>query len=61
MRSKPVSVATGRGEGASNVESTRVRLKRLASRGWLTEGSPGLFALLDPGEDRGPGRAGSGG
>ncbi|MEU5431676.1 hypothetical protein AB0H73_39650 [Streptomyces olivoreticuli] len=57
MRSKPLSRALGRGEGASKVESMRVRLKRLARRGWLTERSPGLFTLVDhtagPGEDSG--------
>lgn len=45
MRSKAVSVAIGRGDSPSKVESVRVKLKRLARRGWLTEDSPGLFAL----------------
>lgn len=51
MRSKAVSVAIGWGEGASKVESIRVKLKRLAGRGWLTEDSPGLFALAVHGGD----------
>ncbi|MGW2370472.1 hypothetical protein ACWCZ5_33785 [Streptomyces sp. NPDC001667] len=57
MRSKGLSRALGLGEGASRVESMRVRLKRLARRGWLTERSPGLFALVEhaggPGEGSG--------
>ncbi|WP_406346916.1 hypothetical protein [Streptomyces sp. NBC_00648] len=61
MRSKAVSVAIGWGEGASKVESVRAKLKRLARRGWLTEHSPGLFALTQPGEDPGPRGADSGG
>lgn len=51
MRSKAVSVAIGWGEGASKVESIRVKLKRLAGRGWLTEDSPVLFALAGHGVD----------
>ncbi|WP_189317154.1 hypothetical protein [Streptomyces brasiliensis] len=61
MRSKPVSVAIGWGEGASKVESVRAKLKRLARRGWLTEDSPGLFALLEHTEDLGPLSPSSGG
>ncbi|MEY9997750.1 hypothetical protein ABIE67_009869 [Streptomyces sp. V4I8] len=61
MRSKAVSVAIGRGEGPSKVESVRVKLKRLARRGWLSEDSPGLFALLEHAEDSGPLGQGSGG
>ncbi|WP_414166356.1 hypothetical protein ACMATS_00120 [Streptoverticillium reticulum] len=53
MRSKAVSVAIGRGESPSKVESVRVKLKRLARRGWLTEGSPGLFAVVEHPEGRG--------
>ncbi|MEU5185434.1 hypothetical protein AB0H73_39640 [Streptomyces olivoreticuli] len=57
MRSKALCRALGLGEGASKVESMRVRLKRLARRGWLTEHSPGLFVLVQhtggPGEDSG--------
>ncbi|WP_438296138.1 hypothetical protein [Streptomyces sp. HUAS TT7] len=47
MRSKAVSRAIGWGYGASKVESVRLKLKRLARLGWLTEDSPGLFALLE--------------
>ncbi|MFG2142697.1 hypothetical protein ACGFRG_00660 [Streptomyces sp. NPDC048696] len=47
MRSKGVSVAIGWGDDASKVEPVRVRLKRLASGGRLTEDSPGLFALAE--------------
>ncbi|TGA85257.1 hypothetical protein [Streptomyces sp. MZ04] len=60
MRSKAVSVAIGWGEGASKVESVRAKLKRLARRGWLTEDSPGLFALVEHTEDFGPQGPGSG-
>ena len=60
MRSKPVSVAIGWGEGASKVESIRVKLKRLARRGWLTEDSPGLFQLVEHAEDFRPHCPGSG-
>ncbi|WP_160502273.1 hypothetical protein [Streptomyces sp. BA2] len=61
MRSKAVSVAIGWGEGASKVESVRAKLKRLARRGWLTEDSPGLFALTEHAEDIGQHGPGSGG
>ncbi|MFI6056528.1 hypothetical protein ACIBCO_41580 [Streptomyces violascens] len=54
MRSKAVSRAIGWGEGASKVESVRVKLKRLAHRGWLTEDSPGLFVLLEHTSGLGP-------
>ncbi|MGW3985313.1 hypothetical protein [Streptomyces mirabilis] len=46
MRAKQISIALGRGEGASKVESLRVKLKRLVERDWLSEDSPGLFALV---------------
>ncbi|MFI0242223.1 hypothetical protein [Streptomyces sp. NPDC016845] len=61
MRSKAVSVAIGWGDGASKVESVRVKLKRLASRGWLSEDSPGLFAMVAPTDGFGPGDQDSGG
>ncbi|MEU2992711.1 hypothetical protein ACPCAJ_32495 [Streptomyces griseoincarnatus] len=61
MRSKPVAVAIGWGEGASKVESIRVKLKRLTSRGWLTEDSPGLFAPVEHPVGIGPHGPGSGG
>lgn len=61
MRSKAVSVAMGRGESPSKVESVRVELKRLARRGWLTEDSPGLFALAADSEQTERFSPGSGG
>ncbi|MFC5724880.1 hypothetical protein ACFP1Z_32510 [Streptomyces gamaensis] len=61
MRSKAVSVAIGRGESPSKVESVRVKLKRLARRGWLTEDSPGLFAVVEHPEGQGSSSRGSSG
>lgn len=48
MRAGKISVALGRGESASKVESLRVKLKRLVERGWLTEDTPGIFVLTEP-------------
>ncbi|XVQ07282.1 hypothetical protein ACQP1W_32315 [Spirillospora sp. CA-255316] len=38
------------GEAAqiAKVEGLRGKLKRLTERGWLTEGDPGMFALVEP-------------
>ncbi|MCO6003582.1 hypothetical protein NE236_01170 [Actinoallomurus purpureus] len=33
--------------GAAKVEGLRSKLKRLVERGWLSEDSPGLFAVSE--------------
>lgn len=45
LRCKQVCEAVGAGTAANHVEAMRSKLKRLAERGILVEGSPGLFSL----------------
>ncbi|MCC2280076.1 hypothetical protein LKL35_32320 [Streptomyces sp. ET3-23] len=46
LRAKQIAVGIGLGsENLSKVEGVRSKLKRLVMRGWLTENTPGVFAL----------------
>ncbi|RFU41155.1 hypothetical protein DZF91_13325 [Actinomadura logoneensis] len=47
MRAGKVSLALGRGEAAVKDEGLRGKLKRLTERGWLAEGEPGMFTLVE--------------
>ncbi|WP_344189102.1 hypothetical protein [Acrocarpospora corrugata] len=47
LRSKQIALALGLGDSASTVEGLRGKLRRLVSRGWLRQDSPGIFALVD--------------
>ncbi|GAA2852687.1 hypothetical protein GCM10020220_047420 [Nonomuraea rubra] len=47
LRSKQIALALGLGDSASTVEGLREKLRRLVARGWLTQDSPGIFALVD--------------
>jgi hypothetical protein len=48
LRAKDICVALGTGTAAKNTESLRAKLKRLVTRGVLTEPESGLFALAHP-------------
>ena len=48
LRAKDICVALGTGTAAKNTESLRAKLKRLVTRGVLTEPESGLFALAQP-------------
>ncbi|MFF2149593.1 hypothetical protein [Kitasatospora sp. NPDC058190] len=48
LRVKDVCRALGLGTEARHTEGTRAKLKRLVSRGILTEPEPGLFTLTNP-------------
>ena len=45
LRAKDICAALGVGATANHTESLRAKLKRLVTRGVLTEDQPGLFAL----------------
>jgi len=45
VRAKDICQALGIGTTANHTESLRAKLKRLVTRGVLTEDQPGLFAL----------------
>jgi polyhydroxyalkanoate synthesis regulator phasin len=45
LRAKDICRALGVGTTANHTESLRAKLKRLVTRGVLTENEPGLFAL----------------
>lgn len=45
MRAGKIVAALGLPVGAAKVEGMRSKLKRMVERGWLTEQSPGLFAV----------------
>lgn len=45
LRAKQLVVLLGLPAEAAKVEGLRSKLKRLVSRGWLTEDSPGMFAV----------------
>jgi polyhydroxyalkanoate synthesis regulator phasin len=45
LRAKDICLALGTGTTANHTESLRAKLKRLVTRGVLTEDQPGLFAL----------------
>lgn len=45
LRAKDICRALGVGVTANHTESLRAKLKRLVTRGVLTENTPGLFAL----------------
>lgn len=49
LRPKDVCLALDTGTEPRHVEGTRTKLKRLVSRGILTEPEPGLFRLPQPG------------
>ncbi|WP_225859346.1 hypothetical protein [Streptomyces albicerus] len=48
LRAREVRQALGTGTENRHVENTRAKLKRLVSRGILTEPEPGLFTLPRP-------------
>ncbi|MFE7526670.1 hypothetical protein ACFU7Y_13200 [Kitasatospora sp. NPDC057542] len=48
LRAKDVCQALGLGTEPRHTEGTRAKLKRLVTRGILTEPEPGLFALTNP-------------
>jgi hypothetical protein len=48
LRAKDICVALGTGTAVKNTESLRAKLKRLVTRGVLTEAEPGLFTLAQP-------------
>ena len=45
LRAKDICLALGIATTANHTESLRAKLKRLVTRGVLTEDQPGLFAL----------------
>ena len=45
LRAKQLVVLLGLPAEAAKIEGLRSKLKRLATRGWLTEDSPGMFAV----------------
>jgi hypothetical protein len=45
LRAKDICRALGVGVTANHTESLRAKLKRLVTRGVLTENTPGLFTL----------------
>lgn len=45
LRAKDICRALGIGTTANHTESLRAKLKRLVTRGVLTENTPGLFTL----------------
>jgi hypothetical protein len=45
LRAKDICLALGTGTTANHTESLRAKLKRLVTRGVLTEDQPGLFTL----------------
>jgi hypothetical protein len=47
LRASQVCRALGTGGEPRHREGMRSKLKRLAGRGWLVEGEPGLFTLAD--------------
>jgi polyhydroxyalkanoate synthesis regulator phasin len=48
LRAKDICHALGVGTTANHTESLRAKLKRLVTRGVLTETEPGLFTLAQP-------------
>jgi hypothetical protein len=48
LRAKDICHALGIGTTANHTESLRAKLKRLVTRGVLTEAEPGLFTLAQP-------------
>jgi hypothetical protein len=57
LRAKQLVVLLGLPAEAAKVEGLRSKLKRLVTRGWLTEDSPGMFAVT--GQMGGPEESGS--
>lgn len=49
VRSRQLTVALGLEPSPARVEAVRYKLKRLVTRGWLTEPSPGMFAPCSTG------------
>lgn len=47
LRAKQIAVALGLGDSAAKVEGLRGKLRRLVARGWLSQDSPGIFALVE--------------
>lgn len=45
MDCRPLAAALGLEVVAAKVEGVRVKVKRLAARGWLAEGRPGMFSV----------------
>ncbi|TJZ94946.1 hypothetical protein FCI23_52740 [Actinacidiphila oryziradicis] len=45
VRCKQMCERLGIGTEPRKVEAMRARMKRLADRGWLREGAPGLFTM----------------
>jgi hypothetical protein len=45
LRAGSIAAAAGLSTDKSKIEGLRSKLKRLAERGWLAEGGPGLFTL----------------
>ncbi|NRQ33727.1 hypothetical protein HII36_17990 [Nonomuraea sp. NN258] len=45
MRAKEVAQALGEPQVRGRVETTRARLKKLVTAGWLTQAEPGLFTI----------------
>jgi hypothetical protein len=50
LRAKQIAVALDLGDSAAKVEGLRGKLRRLVVRGWLSQNSPGIFALVERGE-----------
>jgi hypothetical protein len=48
LRAKDICNILGTGTAAKNTENLRAKLKRLVTRGVLTEPEPGLFTLAQP-------------
>lgn len=47
LRTGHLAAALGLGDSGGVIEGMRSKLKRLVARGWLTEDTPGLFAVTD--------------
>jgi len=45
LRARQLVVLLGLPAEAAKIEGLRSKLKRLVTRGWLTEDSPGMFAV----------------
>jgi hypothetical protein len=60
LRAKQLVVLLGLPAEAAKVEGLRSKLKRLVTRGWLTEDSPGMFAVTRQVTGQAAGPEGSG-